>query len=168
MTQFIDLTGQKFGRLTVVASVGMSKRRNMIWLCRCDCGKKIEVKRPYQLKNGHTLSCGCLKKEQDRINFYNVTHGMSGTPEHRAWKNMRRRCLSPGNKNYPEWGGRGITICSQWDDFSVFFAYIGAKPTDGLYELDRKDPNGNYEPGNVRWWPKGKGNRRPKRRRGSV
>ncbi len=83
-----------------------------------------------------------------------LSHRMSGTPEWRVWKNMRDRCGNPNHKAYPNYGGRGIRVCPEWDmaggGFEAFIAHIGRRP-DGRFELDRKDNDRGYEPGNVRW-----------------
>lgn len=78
-------------------------------------------------------------------------HGASDKPEYRAWQTMRLRCLNPENPAFPRYGGRGITICDRWkDDFNAFFADVGPKPSP-KHELDRRDNDKGYEPGNVRW-----------------
>lgn len=78
-------------------------------------------------------------------------HGLCRTAEYRAWQAMRLRCHNPANKAYPSYGGRGITVCDRWrDDFLAFLADMGMKPTP-KHEIDRKDNDGNYEPGNCRW-----------------
>jgi hypothetical protein len=83
-----------------------------------------------------------------------VTHGESATrasPEYRAWCNIKARCLNPGNKDYPTYGGRGITVYARWrDSYQAFLADVGRRPSP-RHSVDRIDVNGNYEPGNVRW-----------------
>ena len=80
-----------------------------------------------------------------------VKHGMTGTPEYRAWKEMKRRCYNPNNPSFEDYGGRGITISQPWlDDPAKFFEYVGKKPSK-YHSIDRIDNDGNYEPGNVRW-----------------
>lgn len=76
--------------------------------------------------------------------------GIRETPEYVAWKNMRARCNRPNHPDYANYGGRGITVCDRWDDFSLFLADVGARPSADL-SIDRVDNARGYEPGNVRW-----------------
>lgn len=142
---FKDLTGKKYHRWTVLKYVGVHPtRRHRMWLCQCDCGAQ-------SIRDGgkiHTRkSCGCIR----------ITHGEtksrkrgSTSKEYKAWASMKRRCLKPSNRNFKDYGGRGITVCQRWiDDFTNFLADVGRAPQG--YSLDRIDNDGNYEPGNVRW-----------------
>lgn len=142
----VDITGRKFGRLTVAMRSSPIGSMPVRWHATCDCGNKCIVA-GNKLKKGLTRSCGCLAQES-RVTS-NTTHGMSGTRTYRQWEAMRHRCLYPSQDNYKWYGGRGIKICERWNRFANFLADMGTAP-DGL-ELDRKDTNGNYEPGNCRW-----------------
>lgn len=146
-----DLTGQRFGRLTVLEYAGVAKNRNAKWKCKCDCGEVCVVSSS-SLLTGHTQSCGCLHKE--RTSESHATHGMSRTHIFENWQDIRRRCFDPRRKAYKNYGGRGITVCNEWrNDFQAFFDYVSKLDHfgEGGYSIDRINNNGNYEPGNVRW-----------------
>lgn len=143
MPTLVNLSGQRFGRWTVLGYVGRAR-----WKCLCDCGSARDVAGHY-LKTGVSRSCGCLQREL--LSARARTHGMKKTPEYRAWSSMRSRCLDKAHDAYKNYGGRGITICERWNLFQNFFADMGPKPSP-KHSLDRyPDNNGNYEPGNVRW-----------------
>ena len=135
----IDLTGCVFGRLTFMRYLGKS-----IWECRCDCGAVCRVN-ANNARRGHTQSCGCRKIEG------RITHGMSHSREYEAWANIINRCCNPKHPNFPRYGGRGISMCTEWrEDFTAFIAHIGPRPSD-KHSVERIDNNRGYEPGNVRW-----------------
>jgi hypothetical protein len=138
-----DLTGQKFGRLTVLEVSGKTKNRGLIWRCLCECGKVSEVSAS-SLVTKNTQSCGCLHRE--RI----TKHKISRTVEYKAYGHMMSRCYNPDDKNYHNYGGRGITVCQRWQDNpKAFFDDMGPRPK-GM-ELERVDNDGNYEPLNCVW-----------------
>ena len=143
----IDLTGSLFFRLTVISQAAHSYVGKIRWLCKCECGKNVIVHGGH-LANGHTKSCGCLKKEITFKRSYK--HGRTGTLEYKAWIKMTERCAYEKNNRYKNYGGRGIFVCERWKDFESFLKDMGLKPS-ALHSLDRIDNNGNYEPGNVRW-----------------
>lgn len=73
------------------------------------------------------------------------------TPEYRVWAGMKQRCTNPNKKDWADYGGRGISVCPEWfNDFGRFLADVGFRPSSN-HSLERKDNNGNYEPGNVKW-----------------
>lgn len=146
--------GIRFGKLTVVERSGSNRGGQAMYLCKCDCGE--EVTRPgTDLKRGNSVQCGrCASAQAGRHSRKHGESLKSGkcSPEYKSWCGMINRCESTAAINYHNYGGRGIRVYPPWrEDFRVFLAYIGRKPTP-THSLDRyPDPNGNYEPGNVRW-----------------
>lgn len=139
----IDMAGRKVGRWTVIRH-SRSVGKLHWWLCKCECGIEKEVLAK-SLRNGDSNSCGCLKNEL--IGNRRRTHAMCGTYIYRVWQNMNGRCRDKANDTY---GGRGVSVCERWASFENFLADMGQPPTH-KHEIDRKDPNGNYEPSNCRW-----------------
>jgi hypothetical protein len=141
-----DLTGKKFGRWTALEYVGLVRGARR-WRCACECGNTKEVNTK-ELLQGRTNSCGCLAAELSSKRRF--VHGLSNSKIHRIWSHILTRCLNSNNKDYPRYGGRGITICERWMNFENFLEDMGIPPTD-LHSIDRERVNGNYEPGNCRW-----------------
>jgi len=150
-----DLTGQKFGRLSVIERSGSTKSGgNATWSCICDCGRTTTVE-SNTLRRGDTVSCGCWRKEI----LLHTKHGESAcgtgtrpTTEYTCWVNMRLRCFNPNDQHWADYGGRGITVCERWrDSFENFLVDMGRKPTSA-HSIDRWPNNdGNYELSNCRW-----------------
>jgi hypothetical protein len=144
----IDLSGQIFGRLTVLKIDNSIAQKPIYWKCRCSCGN-IATIRGSRLTSGITQSCGCLANE--RTIARSTIHGMSHVSEYKIRMGMIARCYNPSSPNFKNYGGRGITVCDEWkNDFITFFKYVGKRPSP-KHSLDRIDNDGNYEPGNVRW-----------------
>lgn len=146
----IDLTGQKFGRLTALERIGVSASGNAIWLCRCNCGSDVSIP-SNNLKNGHTKSCGCLQKEELITRLTQHGHSKKGkvSKTYHAWQDMLGRCTNLKNPGYHNYGGRGITICKRWFKFENFLKNMGEVPEG--HQIDRIDNNGNYCKSNCQW-----------------
>lgn len=145
MGKFVDLTGQRFGRLTVIKRAP-NKGRRTVWLCECDCGTEKEI-RQEDLRSNKTVSCGCYLHE--RI----TKHGMSEESIYRTWASMKDRCLNANGASYERYGAKNRTVCEKWREFEPFYEYVSKLPHFGEdgYTLNRINNNGNYEPGNVEW-----------------
>lgn len=141
--RFLDLTGNRYGRLSVLGYAGKSS-----WNCQCACGKTKTVLGG-NLRQGKSLSCGCLRDEN--IRAANSTHGLTGTPEYCIWAGIKRRCYNPNEDNYRRYGGAGITVCPQWlNSFETFLADMGPRPSEA-HSIERKDGASNYTPENCKW-----------------
>lgn len=142
----LPMVGLQFGKLTVVSLCSTGKK--VLWNCKCSCGEMKEVD-GRNLRSGNSKSCGCVTREKslDR----STKHGGRYSSEYSNWCNMVSRCTNRANKKWKYYGGRGISVCTQWrESFSEFIKDVGPKPGKG-FSLERERNEGNYEPGNVRW-----------------
>jgi hypothetical protein len=155
MPKLNELTGQRFGRLLVRERAGTNSSKKPTWECKCDCGN-VKVVVGAELIKGTTQSCGCLRKEL--LAKRSETHGMRKTRIYNIWYAMKRRCQEEKNISYPNYGGRGISVCDGWQDFINFKADMYdsyskhvEKHGENQTTLDRIDCDGDYTPENTRW-----------------
>lgn len=131
--------GQKYNSLTVI-KYSHKEGSFKYYICKCDCGneKAFSI---YNIIKGYSKTCGCAL----------IKHGRHLTSEFTAWREIRYRCFNKKAKHYPQYGGRGITVCDRWmESFNNFFEDMGERPTP-KHSLDRINNDGNYEPSNCRW-----------------
>lgn len=150
MTYSKDIEGKKFGKLTAIRKTDFRHHRSIVWVFLCDCGSTIErspANVHCSMRRGLIPSCGC------HLRGRYITHGKTKSPEYRAWADMRQRCYRSNNPAYPDYGGRGIAVCEEWDSFEQFYVDMGPRPTP-KHSIDRIDVNGNYCKENCRWGTK--------------
>ena len=161
ISEFKNLSGQRFGNLQIIKLVGTEKDKGAIWFCKCDCGKTTKVVAK-NLKSNHTKSCGCLR----RISTVkkNTKHNESGSRLYGIWLGMKKRCTNKNEKSYIDYGGRGITVCDEWRQYTTFRGWALSNGYKDDLTIERIDVNGNYEPKNCTWIPNSE---QPKNQRNS-
>lgn len=144
-----DLQGAKVGKLTVVRQNGRDSCGRAMWLCRCDCGEVVTKRSAVivaAIRGGKKSSCGCSP--------FLKTHGLSKSNKrlHWVWASMVQRCENPSNKDYPNYGGRGITVCPDWRrDFACFYGWAAASGYRPGVTIERVDVDRGYCPENCTW-----------------
>lgn len=144
-----NLVGKVFDRLEVLENCGSDNRGKRLWKCKCSCGNpNFSIVRTENLKSGNTRSCGCLKNEKSKERM--TKHGLRYHSDYKIWLNMRNRCNNPNSEDYKYYGGKGIVVCDEWNDFAKFLEDMGPRPSKD-YSIERLDGNKDYCKENCRW-----------------
>lgn len=146
-----DITGNRYGYLVALECVGSNNRKEKLWRCLCDCGNETIVP-SYRLRHGGVRSCGCHQRDCN----YRSKKAKNNQRLYRVYRNMRRRCEYKKDPNYPNYGGRGIKVCQEWNKFDHFCDWALENGYDsaaeyGVCTIDRIDTNKDYSPDNCRF-----------------
>ena len=147
---YTDITNQTFNSLIARERVYCNKQKKMAWRCDCECGGEI-IATYSQLNRGNTKSCGCLNREQTTVR--NATHNESKTRLYKIWVGMRQRCNNPNKVRYADYGGRGIKVCDDWDNYLTFKNWAISNGYDDTMSIERVDVDKDYCPTNCKWIP---------------
>lgn len=147
--------GARFGTRTIIEEMKERKNGYIMYRVQCDCGDVVILNGSYlRTRERPCKSCSLKKNTVKGKNHWAYKHGMASRTRGRdriysIWVSMRQRCNDKNDQQYHDYGGRGIKVCEEWNDFSIFYKDMGERP-DGM-QLNRIDNDGNYCKDNCRW-----------------